>query len=114
MKSKCSIVAALGVAILFLSGCCQTSQKTQSFAPPAADLKTSATLFGPTPLPLGFEDRGYFATTIVAGEAPLLMLEPRTTSYVSTEIWDYENNSTPFANQNVMWRHSVKEGPSNP
>lgn len=112
MKSKCTIGAALGLALLVLSGCCQPNQKAQTFAPPAAVQKSSPALFGPNQLALGQEDRGYFATTTLAGEAPLLLFEDRRVSYVRTEIWDYENNSTPFTNQNLSWRHSIDEGPA--
>jgi hypothetical protein len=110
MKSKCTMGAALGLALLVLSGCCQPNQKTQALAPPTAAQLASATIFGPNPLALGQEDRGYFATTLLAGEAPLFADQRR--SYVRTEIWDYENNSTPFASQNLLWRHSIDEGPA--
>ncbi len=115
MKTKCAIAAAivaLALALLFLSGCGQPNQKAQALPPPTPAQKISATLFGPNPLALGQEDRGYFATTLLAAEAPLLLFEDRRRSYVRTEIWDNENNFAPFSSQYQMWRHSVDEGPA--
>jgi hypothetical protein len=50
-------------------------------------------LFGPTPLPLGEEDMGYFAYAPPARE-PLYMYD-FSASYVRTRIWNVEDNARP-------------------
>jgi uncharacterized membrane protein len=112
MKFKWMTVAALSLALATLAGCCQSNQKTQYLPPQTAGSRNGVVLFGPTPLALGCEDRGYFAPVLVAGEAPLLLLSDQRRSYVRTEIWDNENNFAPFSSQYQMWRHSVDEGPA--
>ena len=112
MKSKWMIVATLALALVTLAGCCQPAQKSQTFAPQtAAGLRTSAALFGPLPLALGLEDRGYFAMTLVAAEEPLLLFDERR-SYVRTEIWDLQDDLRPNISHHQMWRHAVDEGPA--
>jgi len=114
MKSKWTIATALALAVIAVAGCGQPAQKSQSPALPAvANLGTSPTLFGPTPLALGQEDRGYFATTALAAEEPLLMLQDRRSSYVRTDIWDLEDDLQPNISHHQMWRHAVDEGSSN-
>lgn len=50
-------------------------------------------LFGPTALPMGEEDLGYFAY-VMPSEPPLLMFD-RESTYVRTRIWDIEDNRRP-------------------
>lgn len=50
-------------------------------------------LFGPTPLPLGEEDLGYFAY-VVPQDEPLMMFD-RHSVYVRQRIWDVEDNRRP-------------------
>ena len=112
MKAKWTMAAALGLALAVLGGCCQPAQQSQSLrAQAVASLGSSAMLFGPTPLALGLEDRGYFATTVVE-EEPLLLFDERH-GYVRTDIWDLEDDLQPNISHHRMQRHAVDVVPAN-
>ena len=85
MLTRYTIVLALAVVLAALAGCQQ-----QRIADTSGH---GVYLFGPTPLPMGQEDLGYFA--VPPQTEPALAMFDHESVYVRSWVWEVEDNRRP-------------------
>ncbi len=77
-----------------IAGCGERSaMETAACGPALAERGHAVQLFGPTALPRGEEDMGYFA--YAEAEPESLLMYDRHAVFVRTWIWDVEDNRRP-------------------
>jgi hypothetical protein len=106
MRGKEIVFVALLLASAVLVVGCQSSQLDRNIA--RADLPIrgdGAQLFGAAPAPLGQEDLGYYAY-VTPQEAPLLIWNEPSSSYVDRRVWDLEDNQAPNISHYRRWTYS--------